>query len=372
MKIYCIKSNLIENWSSAAALSQSYYSRYKLMGDIEFVDFHQLQKITIQCDSIVIFCDYHYDFFELEKKIGCIPLNTKVLFHIYGDIFGRLKGLETSIKDLNSRAFKIVVGSKSAYNIAIKCLVDSNNLVLFPFMPNLKAIKSTKNKNNKFIYFGRISYYKNVHTLIDLFNEFSKSNPEHELHIAGEIDNFRWRNNPTGNYFNYAGEKFDLSLQKAKSEGSNIFYHGHLSQIKLKVLMSTCGVYITLSTSELEDFGLSVSEALENGLNVIATKWGGIKEFSGCRGVDLIDVSLNRKTLCVSKSKLFKLLASKESSFGVDYAQRVNEWKVQTINLNNIPTFLGFNDEFRSIRSTTKIHREFFDYGKKFVSTMWE
>jgi len=375
MKSYWVISDLTKRWFSANMLSESYLARYKRELDLVSIKLNQLTDV--EAGALIIFGDIHYDSAILKEVILDIPLSCHILFHLYGDSFTRLKFFEAHNDLLTGRKIKFVVGSKTSLAICQKIFADKNSVCYAPFFvdylknDSLKKNKETRKKVKKICYFGRISYFKNVHILIDLFRIFSRSHPEYELHIAGGIDNYRWKNNPSGSYFNYAGEVFSDALRDAQNEGAKVFYHGELSREKVSDFLMEMDMFISLGTCEEEDFGLAVIEALQHNLKVILTRWGGYREFESVKGVALVDVKYKNKTLFIDENQLFNHILDAQDSSNHSMVNFNDLRKKQTIDYEDFIKFEGFQEAYRILKSTTFFNKEFFDHGEEFVSSMW-
>lgn len=116
--------------------------------------------------------------------------------------------------------------------------------------PNFKTI----NKNNKFLYVGRLVEEKGIKLLVDAW---SKVDRDIELNIVGH-----------GLLENY--------IEEASKKINNIKYHGFKCGDELKELYKKCDCLIMPSITS-EGFPRVITEAWCNGLNVISSDVGGIK-----------------------------------------------------------------------------------------------
>lgn len=369
-KAYWIHSPLSTRWGSAASLSNAFKSKYH--EEFELTEIESKDILASFEDGIFIFGDIHYPREVLLEKLAHLPSGTKVLFHLYGDIFSRIKIFEEN-KDLFFHLlFKFSLGSISAYESAKK-MVSGENLIYRPyFLGNLPQRNDIKRTGiNKIIYFGRISYFKNVHHLVTLFDEFTDSHPDYELHIAGGIDNFRWRNAPTGSYFNYGGELFDNALERVHARGKRVFYHGRLEQKDLFRLAQEMTTFTTLSTCEEEDFGASIAEALSLGLNIVATQWGGHKQFKDCQNTNLVEVSQIRGNLKIDRDELFRAWANPTKE-GEIISDKNQFWKNTKSDFGKWRKLDQFSNEFSHLKASTIVNKEFYEHAEAVLYPLWK
>ena len=105
--------------------------------------------------------------------------------------------------------------------------------------------------NEKLLFFiGRISPHKNIHTLLEIFNEVNKEMPNTKLLIAGK---------PT--FKSYYSEL----KQKA---GKNVIFKENIKDEELPNYYAACDLYVTASL--WEGFNLPIAEAQACGKKVVA------------------------------------------------------------------------------------------------------
>lgn len=370
---FWINSETTSSWGSAVLLSDFNKIRYSKIFDLASGSLQEALKT--QGVEYYIFGDIHYSGQELLQGMTRLPKSAKCFFHLYGDIFSRLKFFEKNRETFKSYQLRFVLGSESSYRIAKNCFQDERNISYKPFCVQEHTrsvkLKSMTSKKRKILYAGRISYFKNVHQLIKLFDLFTDSETNYELHIAGTPDNVRWRNNPTSSYFNYSGEIFNLALQEVQSKGKAVIYHGQLPHDKLIDLMSGVDTFTTLSTGEEEDFGMAIFEALNENLNVVATKWGGHRQFENLNGVHLIDVHVEGGNLKIIPDDLFK--AWKDSLKNSQSLQVRNRLWMQPEPDTESWSSLGvFSEKFSKLQASTSFNKEFYEHGKDILYPLWD
>jgi glycosyltransferase involved in cell wall biosynthesis len=181
-------------------------------------------------------------------------------------------------------------------SLAQKKLVDSflrdQESFLIPFPTDPSRFFFSMNERDSFrrhyklsdnqhaiLYTGRVSLQKNV---IELIKSFIKTKqllpPGTKLFFAGKFDDL---NIP---YLGLSGEpgSFKRYWQHALgdiSEDEDIIYLGDLDTDQLRCAYNGCDLFVSLSTHNDEDYGMSPAEGLMTGLPCMLTKWGGFQSF---------------------------------------------------------------------------------------------
>lgn len=137
-----------------------------------------------------------------------------------------------------------------------KCIVNSVTIDSEAFRNIIKEKSGRTDKKIKFMYAGRLVYFKGIEHMIEAFNKMSYKNCE--LHICG-----------TGEMENYT--------KKCAKKNSRIIYHGKLNNEQLDKVYDECDVMLVPSCWP-EPFGRVVIEGNMHGMPVIAGNWGGIPE----------------------------------------------------------------------------------------------
>jgi len=126
------------------------------------------------------------------------------------------------------------------------------------------------------LYFGRISVAlkKDILPLISIFNEILKSNPEKKIYLLIAGNNEELQKN---NFFHKRHLLIETYLKELKLEKNIHFYNCPSDIIKVH-LFSAADIFISLSDSIQESFGLSIIEAQASGIPVIASDWNGYRD----------------------------------------------------------------------------------------------
>ncbi len=219
-------------------------------------------------------------------------------FHVFGD-FTLNASLWAEIEPilLKSQNTTFVCASEKQSRMIKRLMNDSENLVhtipfpvdssYFNFDENL--MKETRSKFNFsddefiFLYTGRLSFQKKVLELISVFSNYVKNiNPKAQLLIAGEYDDlgnpFLGQGGMPGDYF----QRWIKRLQQSKKIGvdHHIHYLGNLPILDLKEIYNASDCFVSYSTHNDEDYGMSCAEALACGVPLNITDWGGFSSFA--------------------------------------------------------------------------------------------
>lgn len=298
----------------------------------------------------------------LDKEID-LPL--EYLIHVIGSPIQKLEELKKM--KLEKFSITLLAGSKVNYEILKKYC--STEVKYFPFLAKpIEAKKVSENIKNKFIYFGRISYQKNILGLMDLFAEYQeKINPNAELSIYGGVCNTNFPTKPMGHYIGMSGERFFERLSFLQGRGCKIKYFGLLPNDQINTVLKEHNTFVSLSTAEEEDFGLSIWESLNAGLSCVVSKWGGHKEFENIEGIEFLDIAYQENTLYINKDNFFDALKNNNSTRSYDLQSWIDDRKKQINDLN-----LDATSSNLEINLEIKMHTEEFfnEYGKD-VSSYW-
>ncbi len=164
-------------------------------------------------------------------------------------------------------------------------------------------------KTFTWLYAGRLSYKKNIHTLIRLFVKTLSVDPNQKLILVGEFDNIGSYSHPTfkdGAYQKYIQNFIKKLPEKYKKKITLLSKKSH------KVLSSfytKASVVVNLSTFESDILSLSMLEARYLKKPTLCTQWGGLIE------------NYDSKTYLIkTESQVFNFSVN-ESDFLKKYAQ---------------------------------------------------
>ena len=385
-------------WSSTQILQKNYRELYqevesdlvvKAIAWNEYLDPNFWSSLKALNLSTVILADMRFDLVHwlplIQKNLSS---EISIQVHIYGNPIKRMMRLDQASIDFTSLKLSFMVGSTVQQKVFEKILNDSKNVTYLPFIPDAYVFNSEKRLNWReknhfqneklFLYSGRISFQKNVTHLMDLFALHAQSHPNSRLIIAGAPDNLNWREVPRANYLNYAAEVFFEKLQTLTHKGIPISYLGKLTHSELEDVYNGCDHFVSLSTFDGEDFGLSIAESLSVGLPSSLTSWGGYKEFQDLPQVQLVEVEIQQGQLGIDQAQWLQAL-DLVSTDRVQNIEQFNLWKknrenhcLKTLREAKHFSFQGFNQTFKnSCRDQFKTG-EFFEREKEFLSSYWD
>ncbi|MCK5073152.1 MAG: glycosyltransferase [Bacteriovoracaceae bacterium] len=214
----------------------------------------QLARKVLNLDSVF------YVYLHNMATISCWP------FHEWGasDLF-------------NERDVFISTCSRDAE--LIKRTYKELNVLVLPFYVSEEEITSGEcNSDSPFVYIGRISEQKNLHTLLvaySLFLHNSESRPK--LIIFGKEDNLGSPN---------MGTKGDGYLSKLKTFVSElkivdqVEFRGFVSRDKIyKELDEQDYIFVSASLHSDENFGMAALRSLLSGKRCLLSDWGGHSDY---------------------------------------------------------------------------------------------
>lgn len=289
-------------------------------------------EIASHQPDVIIFADHrirvplwvHF----LKKQL---PYKVSWAIHAYGCFSGRVDEWMQLAQLIPNDEIKILSGSETHTEIIRQFFLNPHvvETLAFPYQEKLTGLRQERRllarKNYQlsesdlvFTYAGRISYQKNVHHLINLFNQLASTDKKIKLFIAGQPDDKNPRELPHGYYLNHAAELFQLELSTSKLQ---VTYLQQLSSDELHELYQASDYAVSFSTLYGEDYGRSLIEGLSTGLGVIATRWGGHKDLASLPQVKLIDVVLENENLKLDLGQL--------ESYLKDVAPQDHEYNIQ-------------------------------------------
>jgi glycosyltransferase involved in cell wall biosynthesis len=174
------------------------------------------------------------------------------------------------------------------------------------------------------LYTGRISYQKNVELLVNMFKTLEPILPgKVHLWIAGTWDDilvpYSGKIGTSGSFYS----QFSKTIKKISQ--SNIKFLGHLDEEQLVRFYQTSDLFVSFSTYNDEDYGMSVAEALMCGLPCVLSNWGGFSSFKNYSDqVELTPVHFNLSRPLVEANYARKVLMQKILTLSADEETRKN------------------------------------------------
>lgn len=228
-----------------------------------------------KCNSIGIFSVYEQPsahHLYLKENVLLSLLNKEEYFNLH---FKDLYHSDLSIRRNNRRdeeikmASLIICNSTYVKRTLIHAGVSDNKILVFPLgFPEVKKISIAEKASLKFIISGNLSYLKGTHHVLRVWRNNPEVFAKHELICIGTDS---------------------LSSEEWDSIPNNVIKKARMNSEDYLALLSSSDVYILNTYSD--GFGMVMSEAMANGLAVIATE--------NSAAVDIIEDGLTGKVIPV-------------------------------------------------------------------------
>jgi glycosyltransferase involved in cell wall biosynthesis len=383
-------------WKSCVTITENILSTYKMafhsqdLIEIDLNDEMEPKQIYEQAKDLfskgpdqIVFVDHHPHPWEFIKHLdrlyqGKIP---PIYFHLYGD-FVCLSNYYYKIKDILERTpTTFFVASSKHARLINKFLETKNNTLIHPFPVNeqlffydAKMREEARKEYNLlstdkvFLYTGRITYQKNVISFLKSFVKYLHFNPHAKFLLAGNFHDmgipYIGKYQETGTTF-YSWEQALYFLPREFKD--RVSYIGDLTQEELQRIYCASDVFVSLSTFNDEDFGMSPAEALCCGLPSILTDWGGYSDYCNISDqyTSRVKVEMGHDEISFDKNELMKILLKDSFSFVrkdisrsyLDIYSRESVSKNLIKCFDHIPATPRFNEQkFRSISEAFENH----------------
>lgn len=304
--------------------------------------------------------------FHLEK----FENKPKFLIHLFGDFVLDCLGWKSAEAALKNYPVHFVTASERQKNLVDSFFVSETSICsVQPFsvdknifnvdhlVDNRKIYREKYEASDDFVilYTGRISYQKNVDKLIKIFESLNTiSIRKMQLWIAGPWDDiflpYAGINGVAGSYFSQFSSSFPEGI------GKNVKFIGELDSTELSKLYHAADLFVSLSTFNDEDFGMSVAEALSSGLPCLLSDWGGFANFKKySNAVDLVKVDLTIDgPVCsaeMARKTLMKILLTEENNL----EKRI---KISTESLKWLSSFETKDYDFNRVKHLSPLFLE--------------
>lgn len=333
-KIVCIYSFQESNWISCQKIVFNLLESYRRIPDIEITPFNYDNDTTVEeifqfsrqiqdlkPDKVIILDHKPHPLRMLNvlhKTLnGKLP---EIVVHVFGDFTLYYRDWVLTEPFLIKQKVSFAVASQRQKRLIEKYLTNIE-CVVCPFPVEEKEF----NVNEKlrieqrkewavepdakvFVYTGRLSRQKRIHTIVSAFEEAAKDHPDAYLFFYGQTDHL-------GDHFlniwetegEYLRKLIKIHDQLPDELRSRVRFLGNVDWKKLHAVYNGADVFVSLSVHNDEDYGMSVAEAQACGLPCILSSWGGFSSF------DLKDVSDAVKFVNVKFGKYNKLVSKQES-----------------------------------------------------------
>lgn len=301
----------MSSWVSCQKIVFNLHKAYQLNENLELLNFnystHQTpddivktaQDIVEAQPDVILILDHKPHplplFQVLIPYLNARKLQPRFIFHVFGDFtlyyahWGKLGKL------IEGHKVEFVVASERQKHLIDKFLPSSQGAVICPFPvdrnefsfnPAIRKLQRLEwgvdEDEMVFIYTGRLSRQKRIHTLLQSFSDFLKISKTQKarLYLYGNPDSIgdmflgKWE--IEGEYFrkfNRIYRSLDPDVQE------KIHFMGSVPNLELRSVYQGADVLVNLSVHNDEDFGMSVAEAQCCGLPSTLTDWGGLYSF---------------------------------------------------------------------------------------------
>ena len=281
----------------------------------------------------------------LKRKEYVLP---KVSICLYGNFIFEARnwfGAENILKKFKINLFVLGQTQKKLLSKFI-----SHRINIISLFPNRDSYKNDSKSSMKteftFLYCGRLSYQKNIITLLKCFERVRDDN-NCKLVLCGEYDDIVSPiHGLLQSEISYKTRVRDVFESLSSDVQNSIEFMGNINYCELHKQYENADCYISLSTHHDEDFAYAAQDAIFYDLDFILTHWGAHK--------DIIESASSGKAVSVS--------------FDKDYP---------TINMDEV--ILKMNDSIK-VKSSNNINKnvkqakfhEGFDYFDGFLPLMRE
>jgi glycosyltransferase involved in cell wall biosynthesis len=372
-KIVLVKLLEVSSWVSCQTITKNLANSYENNDEFEIVDTiniynndpfssyqsgHELSKI--ECD-IIAFIDHHPCPASIVRSMHSFCTRKKkpdLIFHVFGDF--TLQSSQWFAIDDILRDYKVKFICAS---IAQKKLLDNflnqSSLAIASFFPvniqnyffDSKLRASERKKLNleddeiAIVYTGRLSIQKNIIELVQYLDEAKKVfGLNFKLFVSGPFDDIGV---PYLGMYSTAGANVSRWTLATKDKRNYVSYLGNLNSKELLSLYCASDLFVSLSTHNDEDFGMSPAEAATCGLPMILSNWGGYSSFKNYfTNCDLVKTDFKSKDsnrAMPNKKEFFKVLINALKLEKVKERSTQDQLSIENFS-NNLLTITNFDD----------------------------
>ena len=196
---------------------------------------------------------------------------------------------------------------------AMRKLSFSKPSVIIPNVVNTEYFKvENKNSTHTFLHISHLNNnHKNIEGILQVWKKFSDQVEEVFLELGGDGDIQHWKKRSE-----------ELNIRE-----SSISFFGTLNQLEVAAKMNASHTFVLFSN--YENLPLVMIEAMTSGMNIIATRVGGIAEHMGfCRWNKLIDAK--------NKEQLLNALSESHSEFHEVNRAEISAYAKSNFSFNSV------------------------------------
>lgn len=390
--VILIRAKKESDWVSCKSIVSNLEAAYIQSNDVKIIsvvyfdhgqDDYQLhllaEKIVHANVSEIVFIDHKPHPGRLIARLNQLApeYRPRLVFHIFGDFVLESANWLDHNTVLKNYPVHFVSASSKQKNLLDSFLINPNASSIIPF-PVQKDIFYFDPKERLeirkqlglaesdfvFLYTGRASLQKNVLELCRAMMSCSKLVGDNlHFYFAGPFDDLCI---PYKGYDNPPGVYFQRWIKLSNSIGHNrIRYINNLNASELRRICNASDCFISLSTHNDEDFGMSPAEALMCGLQTILSDWGGYGSFKNImpEHSQLISVSHQASRILPELNQVQKTILKTFGHFLSDETRAhlancaANYLSVESVSKmlssqtknNNQDRFEGFNQHFTKL-----------------------
>ena len=385
----------MSSWVSCQKIVFNLHKAYQLNSDLELLNFnYNIEQSSAELNSIAkkIYAEKPDAIVIMDHKPHPLPLlqyllplyhtdkKPRIIFHVFGDFTLYYPHWDKLGAYLKGFPVDFISASDRQKHLIDKFIPHAKSYVC-PFPVDKKEFSYTpelrKNQRKEwalaedeqaFVFTGRLSRQKRIHTLLKGFSEtvIRTNNNKAHLFLYGGTDSIgdqflgRWE--IEGEYFRKI-HRIYKSLPEAIQ--ARIHFMGNVPNSELKAVYQGADYLVNLSVHNDEDYGMSVAEAQCSGLPAILTDWGGLASFEHSEipeATCFIPVKIGRVNKALQYSKFISCLEAAFSSSAID-RKHLSEIALNKLGVENSGRILN-----SILKSSPKLFEDFTPLFKEAVS----
>lgn len=331
-KVACLFSFKLSSWVSCQKIVFNLHKSYQLDKSLELLNFNysvdQMPNewaetadavAAAEPDVILVLDHKPHPNAILQLILPQLKKKPRIIFHVFGDFTLYYSAWEKLSKILAEYTVNFIVASERQKILIDKFLPENNKSFVCPFpvdqsefsyKPALRDLQrkewKVKDSDYVFVFSGRLSRQKRIHTLLKAFHDFLEKTGADNAHLFlyGSPDHIgdtfvgKWE--VEGEYFRKINRIYKSLPDTTQKK---IRFMGSVPNLELRSIYQAADMLVNLSVHNDEDYGMSVAEAQCSGLPTILTDWGGLAGFhhkSLPQATHYIDVAIGEKNKLIN------------------------------------------------------------------------